>query len=132
MKEKEIKFIENLNKRFNKYLVPSEDDFDVYDAYNDNSIIEIKIRDKAYDTKFLQVDKCFQLLMVGEANNKRPFYVVSDPDGIYVYDLFDLKENLLKKPIQKIKCPYRTEFANNVFIEKYFYELTKEEGRHFE
>ena len=37
----------------------------------------------------------------GEANNKRPFYVVKDPDGIYVYDLFDLKENLLKKPIQK-------------------------------
>ena len=73
MKEKEIKFIESLNKRFNKYLVPSEDDFDVYDAYNDNSIIEIKIRDKAYDTKFLQVDKCFQLLMVVKPTTKDHF-----------------------------------------------------------
>ena len=131
MKEKEIKFIDSLNKKFNKNLVPSRDTFDVYDAYNENSIIEIKIRDKTYDTKFLQVDKCYQLLMVAEANGKRPFYVVRDPGGVYVFDLLDLKDNLLKKQIFKIKSPYRTESTNNILIDKYFYELKESEGRVF-
>ena len=131
MKEKEIKFIDSLNKKFNKNLVPSRDTFDVYDAYNENSIIEIKIRDKTYDTKFLQVDKCYQLLMVAEANGKRPFYVVRDPGGVYVFDLLDLKDNLLKKQIFKIKSPYSTEFTNNILIDKYFYELKESEGRVF-
>jgi hypothetical protein len=131
MKEKEIKFINSLNKKFNKNLVPSKDTFDVYDAYNENSIIEIKIRDKTYDTKFLQVDKCYQLLMVAEANGKRPFYVVRDPGGVYVFDLLDLKDNLLKKQIVKIKSPYSTEFTNNILIDKYFYELKESEGRVF-
>ena len=131
MKEKEIKFIDSLNKKFNKNLVPSRDTFDVYDAYNENSIIEIKIRDKTYDTKFLQVDKCYQLLMVAEANGKRPFYIVRDPGGVYVFDLLDLKDNLLKKQIVKIKSPYSTEFTNNILIDKYFYELKESEGRVF-
>ncbi len=131
MKEKEIKFIDSLNKKFNKNLTPSTGTFDVYDAYNENSIIEIKIRDKAYDTKFLQVDKCYQLLMVAEANSKRPFYIVKDPGGVYVFDLVDLKDNLLKKQIVKIKSPYKTERQNNILIDKYFYELNETEGRIF-
>jgi hypothetical protein len=89
MKEKEIKFINSLNK------------------------------------------KCYQLLMVAEANGKRPFYVVRDPGGVYVFDLLDLKDNLLKKQIVKIKSPYSTEFTNNILIDKYFYELKESEGRVF-
>jgi len=131
MKEKEIKFIDSLNKKFNKNLVPSEDTFEIYDAYNEKSIIEIKIRNKTYDTKFLQVDKCYHLLMAAEVISKRPFYIVSDPGGVYVFDLLDLKDNLLKKKIIKIKSPYNTEFANNILIDKYFYELKDSEGRVF-
>lgn len=132
MKQKEIKFIDLLNKKFNKNLVPSKDTFDVYDAYNKNSIVEIKIRENYYDTKFFQIDKCYQLLMVGEANNKTPYYIVKDPKGIYVYNILSLKERLLRRKILNIKSPYTTEFYNNIMIDKYFYELTEMESNHYE
>jgi hypothetical protein len=125
MKNKELELIKELNKNYNRGLKPTENEYQVFDAYNDISIIEIKIRDVVYDTHYIQVDKFYNLLMVGEAINKKPFYLVKDSSGIYMYDLNDLKSEIITSEIVPKFAPYRTEFDNNKKITKYFYELNK-------
>ena len=125
MKSKELKLIQEINKKYDKNLKPTENQYKIFDAYNEISIIEIKIRDVVYDTHYIQVDKFYNLLMAGEALNKNPFYLVKDPSGVYIYDLNELKEEIITSEIVPKYAPYQTEFVNNKKITKYFYELDK-------
>jgi hypothetical protein len=131
MKDKEIEIIKQLNKRFNASLTLSKDEFSYYDAYNKKIILEIKIRNKVYKTKLIQVDKFLRLLMIAEAQNKIPFYLVKDDEGVYLFNLNQLKEQLLNSKIKSIKSPYQTEFLKNKVITKYFYELKKSQIHNF-
>ena len=131
MKDKEIEIIKQLNKRFNASLSLSKDEFSYYDAYNKKIILEIKIRNKVYKTKLIQVDKFLRLLMIAEAQNKIPFYLVKDDEGVYLFNLNQLKEQLLNSKIKSIKSPYQTEFLKNKVITKYFYELKKSQIHNF-
>jgi len=131
LKSKEREVVEYLNKRFNASLTLSSNDFCYYDAYNDKIILEIKIRNKFYNTKFIQVDKFYSLLMIAEAQNKKPFYLVKDNTGIYLYNLIKLKKELLNSQIKSIKSPYQTEFEKNKLITKYFYELKENQINNF-
>ena len=76
MKKKELQLIKELNLKYERGLKPTENQYEAYDAYNDISIIEIKVRDVVYDTHYIQVDKFYNLLMIGEALEKKPFYLV--------------------------------------------------------
>jgi len=131
MKDKEIEIIKQLNKRFNSSLTLSSNDFSYYDAFNKKIILEIKIRNKVYKTKLIQVDKFYSLLMIAEAQNKIPFYLVKDDEGVYLYNLKKLKYQLLNSKIKSIKSPYQTEFLKNKIITKYFYELKKSQIHNF-
>jgi len=125
MKKKELELIKDLNVKYNSDLKPTENDYKVFDAQTDKSVIEIKIRDAVYETHYIQVDKFYNLLMVGEALGKNAFYLVKDPSGIYLYNLNELKEEIITSEIVPKFAPYRTEFNNNKKITKYFYELHK-------
>tara|TARA_R110001606_G_C14992436_1_gene605974 strand:+ start:66 stop:470 length:405 start_codon:yes stop_codon:yes gene_type:complete len=131
MKDKEIEIIKQLNKRFNSSLTLSSNEFSYYDAFNKKIILEIKIRNKVYKTKLIQVDKFYSLLMIAEAQNKIPFYLVKDDEGVYLYNLKKLKDQLLNSKIKSIKSPYQTEFLKNKIITKYFYELKKSQIHNF-
>jgi len=131
MKDKEIEIIKQLNKRFNSSLTLSSNEFSYYDAFNKKIILEIKIRNKVYETKLIQVDKFYSLLMIAEAQNKIPFYLVKDDEGVYLYNLKKLKDQLLNSKIKSIKSPYQTEFLKNKIITKYFYELKKSQIHNF-
>ena len=87
MKTKELQLIKDLNLKYDRGLKPTENEYEAYDAYNDISIIEIKVRDVVYNTHYVQVDKFYNLLMIGEALEKKPFYLVKDSSGVYLYDL---------------------------------------------
>ena len=71
MKSKELKLIQEINKKYDKKLKPTENQYQIFDAYNEISIIEIKIRDVVYDTHYIQVDKFYNLLMAGEGIKKK-------------------------------------------------------------
>ena len=98
MKTKELELIKDINNKHDSNLKPTKNDYQIFDAYTDKSIIEIKIRDVVYDTHYIQVD---------------------------MYDLKELKEEIITSEIVPKFAPYRTEFNNNKKITKYFYELHK-------
>ncbi len=131
MKTKEREVVNQLNKRFNASLTLCKNYFSYYDAYNKKIILEIKIRNKVYKSKLIQVDKFYSLLMIAEAQNKIPFYLVKDDKGVYLYNLKELKEQLFNSKIKSIKAPYQTEFSKNKVISKYFYELKESQIHNF-
>jgi hypothetical protein len=65
-------------------------------------VIEMKFRDKYYDTKILEVGKYNNLMKLDSDIQK--FYFVNDPKGNYLFWLNDLKD--LKK--EELYCPKTT------------------------
>ena len=66
------------------------------------AVIEMKFRDKYYDTKILEVGKYNNLMKLDSDIQK--FYFVNDPKGNYLFWLNDLKD--LKK--EELYCPKTT------------------------
>jgi hypothetical protein len=128
MKSKEIKLTNILNEKIKKFnLKNTSDEFSYYDSFNDNYIVEYKIRNKHYIDKFIQVDKLYYLLMTAENKSKIPLFIVADPEGIFIYNLFNNKQHFLNSKIEVIKSPYQTEFKKNKKIDKYYYLLTEKQ-----
>ena len=65
-------------------------------------VIEMKFRDKYYETKILEVGKYNNLMKMDSDIQK--FYFVNDPKGNYMFWLNDLKD--LKK--EELYCPKTT------------------------
>ena len=66
------------------------------------AVIEMKFRDKYYETKILEVGKYNNLMKMDSDIQK--FYFVNDPKGNYLFWLNDLKD--LKK--EELYCPKTT------------------------
>ena len=124
MKSRELKFMNWINGKICLELKPTDDDFDRWDFYDDNYIVELKIRDKYYDTKLLQADKGLNLVQSAEALDRIPLYIVTDSKGVYIFNLN--KINLLEHPIVEVVAPITTEFNKTKKITKYCYQLSEE------
>lgn len=128
-KEKTKLTIDWLNNEFNLLIQKTTGEFDLWDAQDDERIIEFKFRKKYYKEKYIQVDKFYCLLMAAEYYNKTAFYIVHDNEsksnGYYIYNLSELKNELINNKIIIKKAPYQTEFKNNNKINKYFYTLNE-------
>jgi len=127
VKSEEIKLTKFLNDKLGLDLTTTKNEFSYYDSTNNNYIVEYKFRAKYYQEKLIQVDKLFRLLMIAEHQNKAPIYIVSDPEGIFIYNLKHNLDYFLNTKIVVRKCPYRTEFAENKKINKYFYILSNKQ-----
>jgi hypothetical protein len=68
MKKKELQLIKELNLKYDRGLKPTKNEYEAYDAYNDISIIEIKVRDVVYDTHYIQVDKFYRFKRIKGRN----------------------------------------------------------------
>lgn len=84
-------------------------------------VIEMKFRDKYYDTKILEVAKYKTLMYLDSEIQK--FYFVNDPKGNYMFWLNDLK---LDDP-DELYCP-KTTIWNNGKQKKSVYLLKEEQA----
>lgn len=71
------------------------------------AVIEMKFRDKYYETKILEVGKYNNLMKMDSDIHK--FYFVNDPKGNYMFWLNDLKD---LKP-EELYCPKTTMWDNS-------------------
>lgn len=122
--EKTILTIDWLNKKFNLLIKKTTGQFDLWDAQDDKRIIEFKFRNKYYEEKYIQVDKFYCLLMAAEYYNKHAYYIVIDNE-VRIFNLTELKKELINSKVMIKQAPYQTEFKNNQKINKYFYKLNQ-------
>ena len=123
MKSKEFKLMYWLEGRIEKEITPAIDTYNDYDCETDNAIIELKVRDKYYPTKMIELDKLVRCLEIAKNKNKNFVYVVQDPKGVYYLDITKNSSNILNSPASKIPCPKTTEFSNNNKIDKLVYNI---------
>lgn len=84
-------------------------------------VIEMKFRDKYYDTKILEVSKYNNLMKLDSDIQK--FYFVNDPKGNYMYWLNKLEDLF----IEELFCPKTTMWNTNK-QNKSVYLLTEEQA----
>ena len=121
--QKVLLSIEYFNDKYNLNLVKTVNQYEIWDAEDNEIIIEFKFRNKFYENKYIQIDKFLSLIMAAEYYSKIPYYCVKDEKGYFFYNLEKQKTNLLKSKIIIEKVSYQTEFNKNNKINKYFYKL---------
>jgi hypothetical protein len=62
--------------------------------------------------------------MAAEYYNKHAYYIVIDNE-VRIFNLTELKNELINSVVVIKQAPYQTEFKNNQKINKYFYKLNQ-------
>ena len=123
MKEQEAILIKELNDISNANIIAVDNVYSSYDCYSDKAIIELKIRNKVYSDKMIELDKMTRCLRIAESKDKAFVYVVKDPSGIYYLDITSNKESILSSEPVKMFCPKTSEFENTKKVYKLAYNL---------
>lgn len=117
--------IDFINRASRANLVLVKDKFSSYDAEDDNYIVEIKNRRKYYGDKMIEALKLFANYQKAQIYGKHFLYVVTDDNGVWVYNITRNIEAILKSPIIALSCPMSTDFNRNDKITKYSYILNE-------
>ena len=86
----------------------SENQYCVYDCYNEDALFELKCRRANYNEYVIEKHKYDSLLEEANKQDKEVYYVVSDLDNIYIYDLKKVNVNWRMQ-----KAPTKTDFAGS-------------------
>ena len=119
----ELSTIEHINRLSGTKLTLVKGQFCIYDAEDNNYIVEIKNRRKYYPTKLIEAKKLYSNFQASELAGKKFLYVVTDDRGVYVYNISNHMTQIVNLPMKAIQCPRTTDFNKNDKITKYSYEL---------
>lgn len=123
MKADERILIEELEELSGKSITQMDNVYSSYDAYSDNSIIELKIRNKVYDKKMIETDKMDRCLRIAKSKDKDFVYVVKDNSGIYYLNISKNEDRIKATEAVSLFCPRTSEFDNNNKVNKLSYTL---------
>lgn len=115
--------IDFINKASGTRLVLCKDEFSSYDAYDENYIVEVKNRRKYYRDKMIEAMKLFSNYQKAQISGKHFLYVVTDDNGVWVYNITTNIETILKSTLIALSCPMSTDFSSKSKIIKYSYAL---------
>ena len=119
----ELSTIELINKSSGTKLALVKGQFSIYDAEDDDYIVEIKNRRKYYRTKLIEAKKLYNNFQASQIKGKKFLYVVTDDRGVYVYNISNHMSQVVNLPMKALRCPRSTDFNNYDKITKYSYEL---------
>jgi hypothetical protein len=115
--------VDFINKNYGTMLVLKRDKFSSYDAEDDNYIVEIKNRRSYYSTKIIEANKLFSNYQKSQIKGKIFLYIVTDDEGVYVFNINSNIDTIVKSELNKTNCPINTDFGNKRKIIKYAYNL---------
>ncbi len=120
IKWKEKDLFEWLNNNHYKTLVNSKNPISRWDCYDieTQQRIELKCRRKHYDTLILEKSKYDALIKESEKNLDIPIYINSTPEGIYLFNLYNVEVKWFTKSL-----PATTEFKKRIWVKKEITEL---------
>lgn len=114
--DNEIRILTQLNIIYGLGFQLAKGQYSSYDGISENYIAEIKVRDKHYSDKLIEVSKFKRCKQIASRMGKQFLYIVEDPKGCYVYNLSKLHSSLLDSKVYN--CPRTTAFESNDYIPK--------------
>jgi|TARA_R110000824_G_scaffold134045_1_gene296907 hypothetical protein len=115
--------IQFLNNKKNLKLEEHLDQYNSYDAFDDNYLVEIKNRTSEYKDPFLEVNKTLVNLKKAKEENKQYIYVQQDNTGVYVFNVSKLDLKSIYRRFFDV--PASTLFENKERLNKEFWVLNK-------
>ena len=106
-------------------LTAATDKFSPYDAESEDYIVEIKNRRAYYADKMLEAYKLFSNYQQAQLKGKQFLYVVTDSEGIWVYNITKHIDTIVSQKPKPLGCPAQTDFGNNTKITKYVFTLAE-------
>jgi len=115
--------VQFLNNKKNLNLEEHLDQYNSYDAFDDNYLVEIKNRTSEYKDPFLEVNKTLVNLKKAKEENKQYIYVQQDNTGVYVFNVSKLDLKSIYRRFFDV--PASTLFENKERLNKEFWVLNK-------
>ena len=119
----QLETIQFLNNKKNLKLEEHLDQYNSYDAFDDNYLVEIKNRTSEYKDPFLEVNKTLVNLKKAKEENKQYIYVQQDNTGVYVFNVSKLDLKSIYRRFFDV--PASTLFENKERLNKEFWVLNK-------
>ena len=107
-------------------LVEVSDPYSTYDAENERYIVEVKSRDKKYDSWIIERKKFDSNLLYSMNKNKMFVYLTEHNGKIMTWNIHNLLNSLYDFGWTKMELPATTEFDDKEKIQKevgYLYEV---------
>ena len=107
-------------------LVEVSDPYSSYDAENERYIVEVKSRDKKYDSWIIERKKFDSNLLYSMNKNKMFVYLTEHNGKIMTWNIHNLLNSLYDFGWTKMELPATTEFDDKEKIQKeigYLYEV---------
>lgn len=112
-------------------LVKAKNQFSYFDASDDSYLVEIKNRKKYYSDKLIESMKLYSNFQQSVIQGKKLLYVVTDEKGVWIFNISDYIDVIIKTPPKVLNLPKTTEFSNTDKIPKYCYILPESIAKHF-
>lgn len=106
-------------------LTAATNQFSPYDAESTDYIVEIKNRRAYYKDKMLEAYKLFANYQQAQLKGKQFLYVVTDSEGVWVYNISKHIDSIIKQSPKPLQCPAQTDFGNKTKITKFVFTLAE-------
>lgn len=109
----EEQVILEVNHQSNRSFVMTSDKYCIYDAFDDDYIVEVKVRKRWYPDCLVQYDKYELNLKESEQDGKEFLYIVSVGLDIYVFNITKLEADGYKFKWDWREMPKNTDFGGS-------------------
>jgi hypothetical protein len=106
------------SKKLGIRLTPTEDKFCTFDAHSDDYVVEFKCRRAHYDTQLIEYKKYMANLDQADQSGKEFLYIISTPNGVYVFNVSKLREEDYDFGWEDRKMPSKTDFSGKFDVDK--------------
>ena len=120
MKQIESQIVQEWNNRFpNKKLIHSPYQYERFDAFSEQYVVEIKHRETWYDKLLIEFDKYSYNSWYAHIANKEFLYVVAYKSKIIIFNITNINKTEYDYNWKYKEMPKQTEFNNQDKIIKF-------------
>ena len=99
-------------------ITATTDEFCTFDGYSDEYVIEFKCRRKHYDTQLIEHKKYKANLDQADESGKEFLYIISTPNGVYVFNVSELRDQGYDFKWEDRRMPSKTDFSGQYHLDK--------------
>tara|TARA_R100000541_G_scaffold58924_2_gene71095 strand:- start:157 stop:540 length:384 start_codon:yes stop_codon:yes gene_type:complete len=99
-------------------ITATTDEFCTFDGHSDDYVIEFKCRRAHYNTQLIEYKKYKANLDQADESGKEFLYVVSTPEGEYIFNVSQLRKEDYDFGWEDRRMPSKTDFSGQYHLDK--------------
>ena len=104
--------------RLKTSITATTDEFCTFDGHSDDYVIEFKCRRAHYNTQLIEYKKYKANLDQADESGKEFLYVVSTPEGEYIFNVSQLRKEDYDFGWEDRRMPSKTDFSGQYHLDK--------------